>query len=347
MIKKRILSAILAVLFVALWPLTAGAAENKNAQVDAYKQQLEQKYGITITYDVDEDGSACIGTGSLATLDTALSAVTPSVVKQVSDYYQKKNGKKLNYAFIYTPFHDPDQNIEILAAFDEKISNIELYIPESSQGTFITGDSPITILHEFAHAFHLMFMAYYGRDRMEADWVALNGGVRYNKGFLAGAYNKVAFISSYGATSFEEDFAEIFSHAFVRNKEGQGFYHQLLTNGQKTVLGQKVSYIEEMLPMYLTDTSAAVANLQKIFSTPIILNYQGLRLSGEYLQFIGCAYPRYVLRGILSYYGLEAEESWWILDIGGWQVKSTEGQYYLVFPGNIVSKLRTPLDLAA
>ena len=347
MLKKMVSFAAAAAVFFAAVVMPAFAAEDINAKVEEKRLSLEQKFNITIRYDKDEDGRASIGTGDLAILDNALSPVTASAVRQVSSYYENKVGSKLAFSFMYNPYHELDANVEILASFNPKTALVEIYIPSSSAGTFISGSNPITILHEFAHAYYFMFASKYGEKKMEQEWVALNDGVPYNKGFLAYAYNKVTFMSSYGATSLEEDFAEIFSNAFVRHREGQGFYHRLLFEERKTALGKKVEFIEKMLPMYLTDTQTAVSNLRRIYTTPYTLYYQDVKLSGEYLQYIGCAAPRYVLNGILSYYKLKQESSQWILEVGGWQTKTTNGNYYLVFPGGYCIKLNKPLTVAA
>lgn len=88
---KRIGIAVMALLLLIFCAVPCFAAEQQqNANVDERILQLEQKYGIEITYATDEDGRACIGTGALATLDYALDSVTPTVVKQVSNYYEKR-----------------------------------------------------------------------------------------------------------------------------------------------------------------------------------------------------------------------------------------------------------------
>lgn len=345
MIMKKICVAAMALMLLMFCAALCFAAEQpQNNQVDEQILQLEQKYDIRITYEVDENRAACIGTGSLTTLDVALDSVTPTVVKQVSDYYEKKNGSKLKYSFVYTPFHKAGSMVELLGRFDEKTSIIEIYLPTSSKGTFTTGENPITIVHEFAHAFYQMFCDSYGVEKLNKEWIALNKGVKYNEGYLAYAYNKVTFISSYAATSVEEDFADTFAHAFVRHKDGQGFSHRLLTGDQKTALGEKVDYIESMLPKYLASTELARANLRRIHQTEVFLYYQGIRLSGEKLQFIGCSYPRYVLNGILSTMKIKAKNTEWLPDIGGWQVSDNAEKYYLIFPGGCFVYAREPIE---
>lgn len=345
---KRIGIAVMALLLLIFCAVPCFAAQQQqNANVDERILQLEQKYGIEITYETDKDGSACIGTGALATLDYALDSVTPTVVKQVSNYYEKKNGSKLIYSFMYTPYHKVGSMVEMLGHFDKDKSIIELYLPSSSKGTFTTGENPITIVHEFAHAFYEMFCDSYGVEKMKKEWTALNRDVKYNEGYLAYAFNRVTFISSYAATSVEEDFADTFAHAFVRHKDGQGLSHRLLTGDQKTALGDKVDYIDSMLPKYLANTDLARSNLRRIFDVDVFLYYQEIRLSGEKLQFMGCSYPRYVLNGILSTMKIKAKNREWLSDIGGWQVSDNAGKCYLIFPGGAMYMLEQPLNAAA
>ena len=345
--KKRIISVVMAL--VLLWSCftPAFAAGGQNDAVDAYIVKLEEKYGVKITYDTDPSGRASIGTGNLTTLDRALLNVTPQMVKQVSAYYKNTLGKPLSFAFRYSPFNDLDVNVEILGSFNKQEALIELYMPSSSKGTFITGDSPITILHEFGHAYYNMFVSYYGEAKMEKEWTILNDGVRYNPGYMMYAYNKVAFMSSYGATSLGEDFAELFSHAFLRHNDGQGFSHRLATNSQKTSLGKKLAFIETMLPMYLKDTDAAVKNLRRVYSAEIFVYYDDVRVGGEHLQYAGYAYPRYVLNGLLSEYGIKAKETHWIKEIGGWYVIDSANGYYLIFPGGYAQQLKYPVTVPA
>lgn len=237
--------------------------------------------------------------------------------------------------------------VEMLGHFDKDKSIIELYLPSSSKGTFTTGENPITIVHEFAHAFYEMFCDSYGVEKIKKEWTALNRDVKYNEGYLAYAFNRVTFISSYAATSVEEDFADTFAHAFVRHKDGQGLSHRLLTGDQKTALGDKVDYIDSMLPKYLANTDLARSNLRRIFDVDVFLYYQEIRLSGEKLQFMGCSYPRYVLNGILSTMKIKAKNREWLSDIGGWQVSDNAGKCYLIFPGGAMYMLEQPLNAAA
>ena len=64
---------------------------------------------------------------------------------------------------------------------------------------------------------------------------------------------------------------------------------------------------------------------------------------------MGYAYPRYVLRGIMSSPEINEEiaTSQWNTQIGGWYVVSTTGNHYLVFPGGVVRRQAASLQIAA
>lgn len=340
---RKAVAAALALCLLLTLPVQALAAVD---DLEGKRQKLEQAYGIQIRYDLDKDDKAIITVNDLNTLDRALGCLTADLVRQVSAHYEATMGKKLVYSFTRSQIDTGDPSLIVLGHFEEKTAIISLCIP-GAKGAVATGNSPLTILHEFAHAYHAMAAKKHGADRMEKEWTALNGSVSNNEGYMVYPYNKLVFISSYAASNYKEDFAETFAHAFGRGREGQGFYHRLATGGKKTALGKKVDYLQTLLPQYLSGSGAAVSNLGKIYDTPVFLHYQGVKLSGEELQFIGFSAPRHVLKGITAAHGFKAEASQWIPEIGGWQVLSDKGDAYLAFPGGELHPLSGPLDLAA
>lgn len=349
---KRALSAVMTIIIVLTsvsFPVSA-ADNDRIAKVDAKIKKLEEKYNIGIKYDLNENGNPSIGTGTLTMLDKSLEYVTPEVVKQVSSYYEEKLGQKITYQFVYNPYKDQiPKGQALLGMFNTETAEIQLFLANSPQNTFMTGDSPLTIVHEFAHAMHFMIMDKYGEAKLAKEWKKLNNGVPYNGNQFVFFYNKVTFISDYGATMYEEDFAEVVAHAFVRNKDGQGFKHRLKTNDNLTALGKKIDYIEKLLPKVFKNTDKAVKNIHRVFSTATTLEYQDVKIlgDGEELQYIGFTYPLYVLKGILSMNKIKAntEDCHWITEIGGWHVKDTGGKAYLVFPGGVEQALDKPLKI--
>ncbi len=352
--KYRLFSLLLALLMV-LAPTAAFAAapaapsadtvQAATAELEAMRLALEQKYYIDIRYDVDSDRSPSIGTGSLHVLDTTLSLITPEVVSQVSYYFEQLFGKRMCFAFVYSPYQEMGgYNFDVLGSFEQSSGLIELYLPAYSRDVAMTGDSPLTIAHEFGHAFYRVFDDLHGRDygvdAFENGWLSLNAGLSYNGNDDTKGYNPGVFMSAYGATTPAEDFAEVFSHSFVRHKAGMGIGNLLIrADGTFSPLGTKVNYIEKALPMYLQNTEQAIANMRRVYTATDEIVYEGVKLSGEYLQFSGCSYPRYILNSLLYVKKIQAETTEWIIDIGGWRVTGPQGTFF-VFPGGNVRRVQ-------
>lgn len=335
---KRILSVLMAAALVAsLSFFSAGAAEKltpeeTHAKVVAQAEALEQKYSIGITYPSDSDGHASITRNNLETLDLALSSLTPSFVKQVSNYYQQRNGHKIDFNFIFSnpSYHNGGV---IMAAFERTTSKIYIFLPVKAGEAIISGENPIALVHEFGHAFHLMCADSYGERKMLAEWSEFNNGVGYDRNFGLTNPNESLFVSTYAATSYEEDVAETFAHAFVRSAPGTGFKNLLSKDSKMTGLGRKVNYVERMLSAYLTNSADAVANYRRIYETSTSMTYEGLRFSGDYLQYIGYPQPRNILKGMLNELDMTSQKTTWVRAIGAWRVIDDRGDMYFVFPG--------------
>lgn len=347
---RKGLSLLLAVLLCFAVAVPAMAADN--SAVDARISELSQKYNIGIRYDTDSDGTACIGTGTLHTLEKSLESITSSVVWQVSEHIRQKTGSRLTYYFTYQ--HNIDIPLEEGTAaqgvFNADTGVIRIFMPSSSKGTYFSGDNPLTMVHEFGHALQELIFDKYGQAKLKSEWAALNGGNSYTGSFAGtGSYSSTTFISEYASKSFDEDFAETFAHAVVRNRAGLGFYHLLQKDGIKTSLGKKMDYLMGLLPKCLDNGATLAANLGKAYTTPIYVDYMGQRLTGVHMQYIGYSYPRYVLRGIMASSEIndEISTSTWVYEIGGWYVASTSGRYYLVFPGGVVRQQVAALPIAA
>ena len=319
------------------------AAAGLNADVEARRLEIEQRFGIHIRYDVDHDGAASIGTGALHTLDTVLGYLTPGVVRELSDYWEKRNGRRITVSFVYSPFqiHAAVIGGEVLGSFNPGNSVIELYIPSFGENVFISGESPLTILHEFGHAFHFMAMDLFGEEELQTQWEALNNGIPYTSNIDSEEYDSFTFVSVYSLFSYEEDFAEVFAHAFVRHKAGQGFSNYLtLPGGGLSPLGRKVNLIERLLPLYFSQPEQMVANFRRVWSAPTYLEHSGMRLSGAHTQYIGFSHPRFVLASLVGKLGVEMESNVWVSEIGGWIVTDFDGQRYAIFPGGVAFVLR-------
>lgn len=350
---KRMLAWVLASLAaLTVIPISAFAADPSVAERAA---EIEKKYGIAIEYPTGSDGNPVIGNNNLDTLDMALENVTPAAVKEISQYYRDKNGKRLTISYVTADTYDyagsdnfARGNIALFGEFDDKTSLIRLHIPRSNSSTLASGDAPIAIVHELGHALHVMYTDRYGEAQMEREWLALNESARYDEDNVMQNPNDKLFVSGRAATEYVEDVAETIAHVFVRNQAGQGFKNRLSSGEKQTGLGKKVAYIEQMLSGCLKENASALENYRKIYSTPTSVAYQSLKLSGDYLQYAGYPQPKYVLNGNLRELGVEKSKAAWILPIGGWYVEGTKGERIIVFPGgdwlDVPADFQSPLS---
>jgi hypothetical protein len=331
---KRILCLFLIVIVIAsVFPTAVFADESLNQAVAAKVGQLEEIYGISVAYPLTKSGSSAIALNSLEIMEGALATVTPSVVRQVSAYYYEKLGHRLTFEYSLTSkgLNATSESIAV-AGFQPATGSIYLFLPTSSAYTVMTGDNPISIVHEFGHALHYMIMDSYGEEKLRSEWVAMNQGVPYTSVFKETSPDDRTFITSYAATKYEEDFAEVLGHCFIRNKAGQGFTGQLSVGGARTSLGQKVAYMDALLARYFPNDAQMLANFRKTLNAPTRLTYQGMNFNGSHLQFIGYPQPRYVLDGCLNVLEKERESAIWIREIGGWYVCEPNGNELLIFP---------------
>ncbi|MDR2909708.1 MAG: hypothetical protein LBU86_07485 [Oscillospiraceae bacterium] len=305
------------------------------AQIDARSKELEKKYGLAIKRDNGGSGESCVGTAALDALDLALESVTPAFVRQVSGYWQKRAGKRLSFSFTYSPKGATALGLGVTGFFDVENAVIEIYLPDYSRGASLGGESPLNCLHEFGHAVQYMLMELHGEAALEREWGKLNGEkAAYTFGEYPEHYDETVWISAYASTRYEEDFAEVFAHAFLRHREGMGFASRLTDGeGKYTVLGKKAAYIEKLLKLYAGNPGEVIGNMRRLYLAFESREYKGLTVSGDYLQFGGCPAPRYLLAGLLSSMKLTPDIGAWVNDIGGWEVTTGEGKRFLIFPG--------------
>jgi hypothetical protein len=334
---KRFIALLLTLLICLALTVPAFAAEDSSGyggsilDMDA---ELEQKYGVSIVYPSRTDGSPAITMNNLETLNRAFSNLGGAMVREVSRYYERRGGSKLRIEYVFSGNSYEVQGGVLMAAFEHPYARITVYLPRASGQAIISGENPIALVHEFGHAFHIMCHELRGPDGggMRSDWLKINEGHVYDPALSFYNPDEDVFVSGYAASSFEEDFAETFGHAFARNTAGTGFSERLVENGFMTPLGQKIEYIRAMLETHISNHVEAVQNFDRVYNTEKSYEFEGNRFSGEYLQYMGYPQPRNILGGILNQLRLVSEGATWVRRLGAWRVNSG-GRQYFIFPG--------------
>ncbi|MDR2931870.1 MAG: putative zinc-binding metallopeptidase [Oscillospiraceae bacterium] len=333
---------LIIIMFVTAFPLQVFAADTSqsitqyNADVLAKKQALEKKYGIRITYPQNENSYAGIGTATLATLDTCLEYVSPELIKQLSEYYSQKNGVRLTVTYTHTANFETVENARPVAAFTDALSLIEVLVPRATSNSMSSGNGPTAIVHELGHAYHEFLISNMGAAALRRQWTALNGGAAYG-----GRADRTVFVSDYAASSYDEDFADTFAHAFVCNRAGYSIAKYLKTaSGGATALGSKVAYLEKLVAQYSPGAKTAQTNLRKCYTTPDSITYRGLKFSGSSMEYVGFNAPYGVINAIVRQLPFETKSKVWDKSIGGWLVVSKSGKEYIVFPGGNYTEIK-------
>ena len=339
----RFISLLLVIAFViGGLPLTALAAEEKtvaeyNAEILEKKQSLEKKYGISITYPQSEGKKAGINLATLNNLDKSLEYVTPEITKQLSQFLLDTNGKKLTIKFSHSPhFLTPEPSP--LASFTPATSVIELFSPRSSNKKYSsTGVAPTMIIHEIGHVYHEFLISKLGSAKLKNEWQSFNGSAKY----ASSKFNKNVFISEYGATTYNEDFAETFARMFVCDRAGYSIAKSLKSTSKGPgAIAQKVAYLENLIAKYSPNAETALKNIKAVYKTPEKTEYKDLLISGSSVEYIGFSEPMGIFNAIkANKLPFDVKSKKWDKTIGGWTVTATSGKKYLVFPGGLYTAL--------
>ena len=316
------------------YSVSATAVTSHNQAVETKKQELQDLYGIAIsypTYDLNGTDVAAIYPETLETLETALSYVTPYVVRQVSAYYYDLNSKRLRFTYRFADLAGGQGDSVERGGFDPDEGLIVLLIARPGRGASTSGDEPLTIVHELGHAVHVMIERKYGESALEQEWKAYNQGHSYIASNIESNPSETVFVSGYAATDYHEDVAETFAHVFVRNRSGMGFSNKMSTNGTTTGLGKKVQKLESLLHTYFPDSTTMQENYRKIYTVANSANYKGVTVRGERLQFMGYVEPRYMPYFTLTELGVSESSYTWLKALGAWVAPTSSG-YTIMFP---------------
>lgn len=333
--RKGILRSIstgmvtLCVLLAGIGVQAAPTPEEYNESVRAKANGIEEKYGVTVKYPTGGT-YAGIGTGTLSTLDTCLDYLTPELVKALSAWCKEETGKGLAFSFTANPDYAGSASGHAVAGYTQARSLIEIVLPSGYGTGNLTGSSPIAIVHEMGHVLQEYLKSVHGAANLSSQWKKLNGGVAYG----ASKWSRTVFTSAYAAGDYEEDFADTVAYGFVCNRAGLSIAKYLKTaEDVDTPLGAKVNYLGRLLKKYFPENEQVLTNLAKCRQAASSLTWNGLKLSGNSLEYIGFNPPYNVLGGVLRQLELKQKSSVWVYEVGGWLVTDATGAQHLVFPG--------------
>lgn len=345
--KKKTMAVLLVVtiLLVGFSPVRVSAAipsaEDYNRSVTEYANNIFSKYHIYVSYPIRSDGYAALGTATLATLEQALSYLSPDFTRKLSKYYYETYGKRLTIEYTYLPDDLLKRDIAALGFFSAEDANIQLFLPTNNANMVVTGCSPFTVLHEIGHAYFVFLSNKIGIDKLTERWQGYNSGIKYSTAYRTNP-DKETFVSYYASVNVYEDFADTFAYAFGSNRDGLGISHRFHDKKEQvTGLGKKIRFIESSLVQYM-ELSLADTSLAQLRSAQATISYQGKTLSGNSLEYTGYNSPYGILDNILEYLKIDSQRNVWVWEIGGWKVYDKLGGVYIVFPGCRYVTLKIP-----
>lgn len=347
MSKKSLAVTMSLVLLISFFiPLRGFSAEQSiasyNQEVTQRAKEMEDIFQISIELPYREDGYIAIGTGSLATLDTTLDYITADIISQLSVFFYQKTGNRLTFRFVLEDDVTYSSETGVLASFLPQTATIELHIPNDNSQLTMTGCSPLAIAHEVGHAFYAMLQEKQDVQKIQREWLKLNGSYIYSSGYKENP-NKQTFVSLYAANSYLEDFAETFAYGFVSNRDGLGLSNYLnLSWGRSSALSKKLSYMDNLLSNNFINSEQALQNFNLCRQVSPVIQYQDVVLTGNSLEFVQFNAPFGILPAVLDSLKITAISTSWIPEVGGWRVTDVKKGVYLVFPGSGYTTLVVP-----
>lgn len=227
MIKKTFETIAMIFIFCSIFSFKSYSAE---IDINKLKKELEQKYGFTIIFEseyTEEEKKQF-----LINLKKGFSRYPDGLIKEITQYYKKKENGNLDNAIIYRkePIYS-DETIETAGTFGLGT----IYIMESYSDAHVE-------IHEMAHYLHM----YLGYDT-EEKWRELNRNYAYfqDSRKIYGDINVdwiSAYAEKYGCFNSHEDFATM-----IEAMTERVFLKERFMLYPNSILLDKFNYINELL----------------------------------------------------------------------------------------------------
>lgn len=218
-------------LLICFFSIQAYGATEEPVNADKLVDALESTYGIKVTIQ-DKDGNINYN-DCLIVLDKGLSRFPDGLIKEITDYYAKK-----------------EISTNIIVNKTEKISDLfsEYVMSDSSANIYINTlqnnlyrnscvASEEGFIYEAGHFISDYIFEIYGYDKLKSEFEKLNSG--YNYGTWAEGYENI-FLNKHAASSFKEEVANLIWYTEIHPDKLRN-----INDGNFTIIHKKIELLSD------------------------------------------------------------------------------------------------------
>ncbi|WP_312813667.1 S-layer homology domain-containing protein [Sedimentibacter sp.] len=216
-------------LLICFFSIQAYGATEEPVNADKLIDALESTYGIKVTIQ-DKDGNINYN-DCLIVLDKGLSRFPDGLIKEITDYYAKK-----------------EISTNIIVNKTEKISDLfsEYVMSDSSANIYINTlqnnlyrnscvASEEGFIYETGHFISDYIFEIYGYDKLKSEFEKLNSG--YNYGAWTEGYENI-FLNKHAASSFKEEVANLIWYTEIHPDKLRN-----INDGNFTIIHKKIELL--------------------------------------------------------------------------------------------------------
>ncbi|WP_313164617.1 S-layer homology domain-containing protein [Sedimentibacter sp.] len=216
-------------LLICFFSIQAYGATEEPVNADKLIDALESTYGIKVTIQ-DKDGNINYN-DCLIVLDKGLSRFPDGLIKEITDYYAKK-----------------EISTNIIVNKTEKISDLfsEYVMSDSSANIYINTlqnnlyrnscvASEEGFIYETGHFISDYIFEIYGYDKLKSEFEKLNSG--YNYGTWTEGYENI-FLNKHAASSFKEEVANLIWYTEIHPDKLRN-----INDGNFTIIHKKIELL--------------------------------------------------------------------------------------------------------
>lgn len=197
---KKIKIILIISLLICFFNINVYGATEEAVNTDKLIHNLESTYGIKVTIE-DKDGSIDYS-DCLIVLDKGLGKFPDGIIKEITDYYAKKQiitniiiNKAEKISDLYSKYAISDKSVSI------HINTMQNNLYKNS--CVVSEDG---LIYEISRFISDYIFEKYGYDKLRSEFESLNSGYKY--GTWGKGYENV-FLNKYAAASFKEEVANL------------------------------------------------------------------------------------------------------------------------------------------